>query len=181
MAILKYISDDICHPSGTSGLYCICDSSILCFQTVKIGGKIMEVRIRGNPGVAGSSFHHPVVDGSKPGSPLSSMIPAAIYSFYSFESLVHACWLGRAGGLRSGRGSPGACVPDDHCCRRYFRNLSHLRFLWFSISPERKRQEGQYEGKPRGLDDPIIKVGSRFVINIYSCSQDQGTRNQLDR
>ena len=134
MAILKYISDDICQPSAISGLYCICESSILCFQTVKIGGKIMEVRIRGNPGVAGSSFHHPVVDGSKPGSPLSSMIPAAIYSFYSFESLVHACWLGRAGGLRSGRGSPGACVPDDHCCRRYFRNLSHLRFLFCDVS-----------------------------------------------
>ena len=31
---------------------------------------------------------------------------------------------------------------------------------------ERKRQEGQHEGKPRGLDDPIIKVGS-MVCHQY--------------
>ena len=88
MAILKYISDDICHPSAISQLYCIYESSILCFQTVKIGGKIMEVRIRGNPGVSGSSFHHPVVDGSKPGSPLSSMIQATITVLRAWCTLV---------------------------------------------------------------------------------------------
>ena len=57
-------------------------------------------------------------------------------------------------------------------------------FVMFHFT-ESKRQEGQYEGKPRGLDDPIILVGSKgdlFVINNYSCSQGPGkTRDQLDK